>query len=108
MNISDPCKPNPCKNGGTCSGGTCTCKEGCSGEYCENCAHPGEECCREKGVVDVCFGYCESERSNAARSVMKTGICEKWFKQIAECRDGIKTFVIIVCIIVTTLLQEIG
>ena len=87
--ISDPCNPNPCKNGGTCRHGSCTCKEGCSGQFCEKCDDPVEECCREKGVVDVCLGYCESDKSDKERSGMKAGICEKWFNQIVECRNGI-------------------
>ena len=89
LNVSDSCNPNPCKNGGTCRHGICTCKEGCSGQFCEKCVDPGEECCRENGVDYVCLGYCERDKSNKDRSGMKTGICEKWFKIIGECRDGI-------------------
>ena len=45
-------------------------------------------CCREKGVPDVCFGYCEKATSDDERSGIKTGICEKWFPVIGQCRGG--------------------
>ena len=47
-----------------------------------------EKCCREYGVPDVCFGYCETEMSEGYRSGVKTGICEKWFKIIRKCGEG--------------------
>ena len=39
-----------------------------------------EECCRERGVPDVCFGYCEKENEVAVQRNLQTGICGKWFK----------------------------
>ena len=49
----------------------------------------GEKCCREKGVPDVCFGYCEKDRTTEQRQGMKTGICDKWFEAIGKCLQGI-------------------
>ena len=52
---------------------------------------PREKCCREKGVPDVCFGYCMRTRTHEAsrfRSGGITGICEKWLDEIGECRQG--------------------
>ena len=47
-----------------------------------------EKCCRENGVPDVCFGYCEKETKDDERTGVKTGICEKWFKTIGKCAGG--------------------
>ena len=49
-----------------------------------------QKCCREKGVIDVCFGYCETsedkpEKQAMARQGPVTGICEKWFEIIGKC-----------------------
>ena len=49
---------------------------------------PGVSCCREKGVPDVCFGYCEKESSSKQRQAIQTGICQNWFEQIGICRGG--------------------
>ena len=46
-----------------------------------------EKCCREKGVPDVCFGYCQKESRNDKLRI-KDGICTRWFKIIGECRKG--------------------
>ena len=46
-----------------------------------------EKCCREKGVPDVCFGYCQKESRNDKLRI-KGGICTRWFKIIGECRKG--------------------
>ena len=54
----------------------------------------GEECCREKGVPDVCFGYCirkgtpAVDRTGIRGTLLITQICEKWFDEIGECRPG--------------------
>ena len=45
-----------------------------------------EKCCRENGVLDVCFGFCLKEREKTG--TRSFGICGKWFKQINECRKG--------------------
>ena len=48
----------------------------------------GINCCREKGVPDVCFGYCLTERKNT-KSRAITGFCEQWLKQIGHCKTGL-------------------
>ena len=45
-------------------------------------------CCKEKGVPDVCFGYCEKERTSKQRQGIQTGICKSWFEQIGICLGG--------------------
>ena len=45
-----------------------------------------EKCCRENGVLDVCFGYCLKEREKTGSRSF--GICGKWLKLINECRKG--------------------
>ena len=51
---------------------------------------PLEQCCRDRGVPDVCFGYCMKEHRgpNEARRI-QTGICKNWFKDIRDCQHGI-------------------
>ena len=46
----------------------------------------GEDCCREKGVPDVCFGFCRKEKNVGSRVV--TGTCDKWLETIGKCRGG--------------------
>ena len=46
-----------------------------------------EKCCRENGVLDVCFGYCLKEKEETGSRSF--GICDKWFKQINKCRKGL-------------------
>ena len=46
------------------------------------------KCCREKGVPVECFGYCLKERNNAESRAI-TGVCEKWLKQMGQCREGL-------------------
>ena len=43
----------------------------------------GTACCREKGVPDICFGYCLKERKAESRAI--TGICHRWFELIGKC-----------------------
>ena len=45
-----------------------------------------ETCCREKGVIDVCIGYCFKKGGSIGRSI--TGICTKWFSTIKDCFKG--------------------
>ena len=52
---------------------------------------PEEKCCREKGVIDECFGFCQRE-DGAIESrdiqTLQTGVCGVWFKQIEQCSTG--------------------
>ena len=48
----------------------------------------GIKCCREKGVSDICFGYCLTEEKNTKSGAI-TGVCEEWLKQIGHCRKGL-------------------
>ena len=48
----------------------------------------GTKCCREKGVPDVCFGYC-SIGSTDVSSRAVTGACKNWLKEISDCDKGI-------------------
>lgn len=56
-----------------------------------------EACCREKGVPDICFGYCEkatSENDEQARADLwgpATGICGIWSDVIGKCHGRSKT-----------------
>ena len=54
-------------------------------------------CCREKGVVEVCEGYC-MKRVASSRSGAVMGICGKWFEDISKCVAG-KFIHIVVCLI---------
>jgi len=47
----------------------------------------GVKCCREKGVPEMCFGYCLTERKNTQSRAI-TGFCEEWLKQIGQCSKG--------------------
>ena len=52
---------------------------------------PEEKCCREKGVIDVCLGFCLREDGAIdSRDIptLQTGICGVWFKQIEQCSTG--------------------
>ena len=49
------------------------------------CNTPRQCCCREKGVVDVCWGYCLDIKEYSSRSVAVLGICEKWMSLINYC-----------------------
>ena len=55
-------------------------------------APDAEACCREKGVPEVCFGYCKKPKkptSNDGKlAMMSTGICGKWFEVIGKCMGG--------------------
>lgn len=45
-----------------------------------------EQCCRDEGVPDVCFGYCEKENKEFSRhSRRQMAICDKWLKIIGKC-----------------------
>ena len=55
---------------------------------------PAEKCCREKGVSDICFGFCLND-DNKSRAIQQTGICGKWFKIIEECNKGFDKFLYI-------------
>ena len=48
----------------------------------------GIKCCREKGVSDLCFGYCLKENRNT-KSRAITGRCKEWFEQIGNCKKGL-------------------
>ena len=52
-----------------------------------------EKCCREKGLIDHCFGYCKWGLTKTVPRSQQTGICVKWFNTIEECRKGICHFV---------------
>ena len=45
-------------------------------------------CCKEKGVLDECSGYCEKAETVGNRQWKQTGKCEKWFEAIRKCREG--------------------
>ena len=79
------CNSNPCNNGGICKNGICECPNDCSGKYCERCFDAQEDCCREKGVADVCLGYCQKTLSS---NEPRRGICYNWFDEIGQCRGG--------------------
>jgi len=51
----------------------------------------GEKCCREKGVSDVCFGYCSTETKDI-KSRAITGVCEELLEQIDRCKKGCTVF----------------
>ena len=53
-----------------------------------------EKCCREKGLIDYCFGYCKWGLTKTVSRSLQTGICRKWFSTIEECRKGVCHFVI--------------
>ena len=57
-------------------------------ESSTECNTPHQCCCREKGVVDVCWGYCVDikEYSSKSRSMgVVMGICAKWMSLINYC-----------------------
>ena len=51
------------------------------------CQTPYQCCCREKGVVDMCWGYCVDIRDKkyTSRSLAVRGICYKWLSIINYC-----------------------
>ena len=49
------------------------------------CRNPHQCCCREKGVVDICWGYCVDIKEYSSRSLAVLGICEKWMSLINYC-----------------------
>jgi len=66
----------------------------------------GMKCCREKGVLDVCLGYCSKENeidhlnTDLLANHDKLMNCEEWFKQIGQCRkDDPKDCEIVDCTI---------
>ena len=56
-----------------------------SGSSSTECKSPRQCCCREKGVVDVCWGYCLDIKEYSSRSMAVLGICEKWMSLINYC-----------------------
>ena len=56
------------------------------------------KCCREKGVLDVCLGYCSKENeidhlnTDLLANHDKLMNCEEWFKQIGQCRKGLLVY----------------
>ena len=48
-----------------------------------------EKCCREKGLIDHCFGYCKWGLTKTVPRSQQTGICVKWFSTIEKWRKGI-------------------
>ena len=52
------------------------------------CKNPHECCCKEKGVIDVCWGYCVDVKEHSSRSRsfgVVRGICQKWLSLINYC-----------------------
>ena len=56
-----------------------------SGLSSTECQSPRQCCCREKGVIDVCWGYCLDIKEYSSRSFAVLGICEKWMSLINYC-----------------------
>ena len=51
------------------------------------CQTPQQCCCREKGVADICWGYCVDikDTNYISRSLSVVGVCKKWFSIINYC-----------------------
>ena len=51
------------------------------------CQTPYQCCCREKGVVDICWGYCVDikDKRYSSRSLAARGPCQKWLSIINYC-----------------------
>ena len=50
------------------------------------CKNPRQCCCKEKGVIDVCWGYCVDVKEYSSRSFgVVRGICQRWLSLINYC-----------------------
>ena len=49
------------------------------------------KCCREKGVLDICLGYCLKEMEDT-KSRAITGRCAEWLAVIGQCKKGLLVF----------------
>ena len=52
------------------------------------CKSPLQCCCREKGVIEDCWGYCVDVKGHSSQSRslgVERGICEKWLSLINYC-----------------------